>query len=49
MAGSGEAPAERWQPTFSYEFDLGCQLTGLFALCMLCHGELVRLRPRRGI
>ena len=25
--------------------DLVWQLAGLFALCMLCHGELVRLRP----
>jgi hypothetical protein len=38
--------AEPWKPWVSYEVDLLCQLTGMFALCMLCHGELVRLRPK---
>ena len=38
--------SQPWKPTFSYLTDLICQLTGLFALCMICHGELVRLRPR---
>jgi len=38
--------SQPWTPTFTYLTDLICQLTGLFALCMICHGELVRLRPR---
>ncbi len=39
-------PETPWKPSFRYEADLLCQFTGLFALCMLCHGELVRLRPQ---
>jgi hypothetical protein len=39
------APATPWIPLLNYKFDILCQFTGLFALCMLCHGELVRLRP----
>ncbi|HKD38194.1 MAG TPA: fused MFS/spermidine synthase, partial [Pirellulales bacterium] len=27
------------------ELDVGLSFAGLFALCMLCHGELVRLKP----
>ena len=42
-------PPKPWKPSFSYTVDLACQFTGLFALCMLCHGELVRLRPGRAI
>ena len=38
-------PPSPWMPWFSYEVDIICQFTGLFVLCMLCHGELVRLRP----
>jgi hypothetical protein len=30
---------------FSFRTELAVQLFGLFCLCMLCHGELVRLRP----
>jgi hypothetical protein len=30
---------------FSFREELALQLGGLFALCMVCHGELVRLRP----
>jgi hypothetical protein len=35
-----------WIPSFRYEVDIVCQFVGLFLLCMLCHGELVRLRPQ---
>jgi MFS family permease len=41
-----DTPATPWMPLFSYKFDIVCQFTGLFLLCMLCHGELVRLRPQ---
>ncbi len=44
----GGPSAEAWQPRVSYSTNLVCQMTGLFALCMLCHGELVRLRPKAG-
>jgi hypothetical protein len=30
---------------FSFQQELVLHLFGLFALCMVCHGELVRLRP----
>jgi MFS family permease len=39
------APATPWWPRLGYVFDIFCQFSGLFLLCMLCHGELVRLRP----
>ena len=45
IAGSGARRRVPGSPRFSYEVNLVCQFTGLFALCMLCHGELVRLRP----
>ena len=46
LHGSQESSgATRWLPVLSYWQDLGVQLAGLFLLCMLCHGELVRLRP----
>ena len=32
-------------PWFGYEANVICQFSALFALCMLCHGELVLLRP----
>ena len=38
-------PPSPWIPTFGYQTIIICQFVGLFALCMLCHGELVRLRP----
>jgi spermidine synthase len=34
-----------WQPAFSYQADLACEFSVLFLVCMLCHGELFRLRP----
>ncbi len=40
------APTTPWQPAISNKFDILCQFAGLFLLCMLCHGELVRLRPQ---
>ncbi len=38
-------PPNPESPWFGYEANVVCQFAGLFALCMLCHGELVRLRP----
>jgi hypothetical protein len=38
-------PETLWVPQFSYVANICSQFAGLFLLCMLCHGELVRLRP----
>jgi hypothetical protein len=43
IAGASSAP---WHPDFSYKTRLFWEFSALFLLCMLCHGELVRLRPR---
>jgi hypothetical protein len=40
----GKSPSP-WTPLIGYKFDILCQFTGLLLVCMLCHGELVRLRP----
>jgi spermidine synthase len=34
-----------WQATFSYQVELASEFSVLFSVCMLCHGELFRLRP----
>jgi hypothetical protein len=38
--------ATDWTPGFGYKTRLFWEFSALFLLCMLCHGELVRLRPR---
>ncbi len=35
-----------WAPSFGYKTHLAWEFAGLFLMCMVCHGELVRLRPR---
>ena len=37
--------AGAWQVSFSLPLELACEFSALFAICMLCHGELFRLRP----
>jgi spermidine synthase len=40
----GGAPGE-WEVSFSLPLELACEFSTLFLICMLCHGELFRLRP----
>ncbi len=37
--------AGAWQAAFSYQAELAAEFSVLFLVCMLCHGELYRLRP----
>ncbi|HEX4143812.1 MAG TPA: fused MFS/spermidine synthase [Pirellulales bacterium] len=34
-----------WMASFSLPLELACEFSTLFFICMLCHGELFRLRP----
>ncbi len=45
IVGFGARRRTSDSPWFGYEANVVCQFVGLFLLCMLCHGELVRLRP----
>jgi hypothetical protein len=38
-------PAKSWSPGHEYWRELLAHFTALFAVCVVCHGELVRLRP----
>lgn len=34
-----------WRAAFGFQAELACEFSMLFLVCMLCHGELFRLRP----
>ncbi|HEY2839923.1 MAG TPA: fused MFS/spermidine synthase, partial [Pirellulales bacterium] len=40
----GGAPGE-WEVSYGLPLELACEFSTLFLICMLCHGELFRLRP----